>query len=204
MSAIATPTLPARAAYPTDPVYRLTVEQYHEMIDGGILGEDDPVELLEGVLFYTMPRISQHSPATRKCRKNVEPLLGEGWFYDSQEPIALSDGETEPDGFVVRGSVEDYEDHHPGPLDLALVIEVADSSLVGDRGVKVRSYARAGIGTYWILNLVDRVLEVYTDPQPAEAVPTYAGRQVLGPADTVAVTLDGREVGRIAVAALLP
>ena len=141
------------------------------MIRDGVLGEDDPVELLEGVLVYQMPKKTPHTTGTLLSAKTVGSQLPEGWHYRSQEPITLDDGEPEPDGVVARGDIRDYLDRHPEPANLALAIEVADSSLERDRGVKLRSYARAGIQTYWILNLIDRVLEVYTDPRPDEAEP---------------------------------
>ena len=156
--------LPPRAAYTDEPIFRLTVDQYHELVRSGQLTPDDPVELLEGILTFKMPKNTPHAAGTRLCRRTIEPLLPPGWFYDAQEPITLTDGEPEPDGIVVRGRLEDYLTRHPGPADLALVIEVADSSLDRDRGIKLRSYARAGISVYWIVNLIDRQIEVFSAP----------------------------------------
>lgn len=149
MSVLPSDPLPPRAAFTSEPLFRLTVEQYHELIRSGKLAEDDPVELLEGLLVFRMPKNTPHTTATALARREVERLLPSGWHYRSQEPITLADGEPEPDGAVVRGRIEDYALSHPGPSDVALVIEVADSSLDRDRGLKLRSYARAGIGAYW-------------------------------------------------------
>ena len=114
MSATAAQPLPPRAAYTTDPVYRLTVEQYHEDDRrDGVLGEDDPVELLEGVLVYQMPKKTPHTTGTLLSAKVVGSQLPEGWHYRSQEPVTLDDGEPEPDGVVARGDIRDYLDTSP-------------------------------------------------------------------------------------------
>jgi len=205
MSLTAQHSLPQRAAYTDEPIFRLTVDQYHELIRSGKLTDDDPVELLEGILVFKMPKNTPHATATRLCRRAVEPLLPAEWFYDAQDPITLADGEPEPDGMVVRGRIEDYVQRHPGPGDIALVIEVADSSLERDRGIKMRSYARAGIPVYWILDLGGRGLEIYADPDPNAAPdPAYRRRDRLGGDQTVGLVLAGRFYGEIPVAAMLP
>jgi Uma2 family endonuclease len=198
-------TLPARAAYTTEPIFRLTVDQYHELIRAGKLGEDDPVELLEGILVFKMPKNTPHATATKLARREVERALPEGWHYIVQDPITLSDGEPEPDGAVVAGRIEDYTDAHPGPADVALVIEVADTSLARDRGIKLRSYARAGIPAYWIVNLIERQVEAYADPDPAaQPEPVYRQRQVVAAGANVPFVLKGSPVRQIPAADLLP
>ncbi len=192
--------LPPRAAYTDEPIFRLTVEQYHQLIRSGGLTSDDPVELLEGLLVFKMPKKGTHSTATGKCRRVVEALLPPGWHYRSQEPVTLADGEPEPDGAVVRGGVDDYADRHPGPADVALVIEVADTTLARDRTGKLRSYARAGIPAYWIVNLVDRQVEVYADPAAAD----YRWRAVFTADAAVPLVVDGEAVGDVTAAAVLP
>jgi Uma2 family endonuclease len=131
-------------------------------------------------------------------------LLGEGWFYRQQEPITLSDGEPDPDGAVIRGSKKDYRTRHPTPDDLALVIEVADSTLARDRGIKLRSYARAGIALYWIINLIDRCVEVYAQPDSSRPEPTYLSKEIREETDSIAVTIAGMNLGTITVRDLLP
>ena len=195
---------PLDPAVPDVPIYRLTVEQYHAMARAGILREDDPVELLEGWLVQKMTKNPPHVVATGLVRRAVEQLLPSGWYVAVQDPISMADSEPEPDVAVVRGEVRDYLDRHPGPRDVALVVEVADSSLQTDRGAKKRVYARAGIPTYWIANLVEGKFEVYTDPTgPAEA-PDYRQHHEYGPADTLPVVLGGAAVGSLPVRELLP
>jgi Uma2 family endonuclease len=203
---IKTPAIvpPLPAAVPDEPIYRLSVEQYHRMIESGIIDADDPVELLEGWLVQKMGKNPPHSFSTRQLRKGLERVTPGGWYVASQEPVTGDTSEPEPDASVVRGEPRDYLQRHPGPDETPLVAEVADSSLRGDRGVKMRVYARAGIPVYWIVNLVDKQIEVYTDPTGPAEMPEYRQRQDYQPGDQVPVVIDGREVGRLAVSDLLP
>jgi Uma2 family endonuclease len=192
------------AEIPEVPIYRLTVAQYHAMAQAGILGEDDPVELLEGWLVRKMTKYPPHTLGTLLVRRALERLLPDRWYVNSQEPITTSESEPEPDVFVARGNPRDYGERHPGPAETPLVIEVADSSLHQDRSTKKRIYARAGIAAYWIVNLVERKIEVYLEPTGDADAPDYGVRQLYGPADVVPVVLDGVEVGHIPVQQLLP
>lgn len=137
------------AAIPSDMIWRLSVDRYHSMIKNGILTDEDPVELLEGWLVFKMPKNPLHRAATRIVRMAIESILPSGWYVDSQEPIALFDSEPEPDVVVVRGDTRQYLDRHPGAEDIALVVEVSDTTLQRDRSLKKRIYARAGIPIYW-------------------------------------------------------
>jgi Uma2 family endonuclease len=183
---------------------RLSVDQYHEMIRSGLLTEDAPVELLEGRLRTKMPKNPAHRLATGLMRQALEHLVPAGWHVDSQEPLTLEDSEPEPDVLVVRGERRDYLQRHPGPQDVALLVEVADTSLVEDRTSKKAVYARAGVPIYWIVNLDDRRLEVFTEPTGATEPSDYRQRQIFGSADTVAVKIGGVQVGEITVRDLLP
>ena len=136
MSVNAQPTafadMPA-VSLPTMPIWRLSVEQYHRMIRFGILTDDDPVELLEGWLITKMPKNPPHRLSTQLTREAIARLLPPGWYVDAQEPITTEDSEPEPDVVVVRGERHDYRDHHPREHDVALVVEVADTTLQRDR-----------------------------------------------------------------------
>lgn len=189
-------------AVPTEIIWRLRVDDYHEMIQAGILTDDDPVELLEGWLVTKMPKNAPHRIATGNTRKALEKLVTEGdWYVDSQEPITTADSEPEPDVVVVRGKTADYPDRHPGPEDVALIVEVADSTLQRDRTIKKRIYARAGIRVYWIINLIDRLIEVYSDPDNKGE---YRERRDYGTGDSIPFLIEGRIVGQISVDQLLP
>jgi len=202
--AVSVKTIPQPVTAPLFPmpefVWKFTVGQYHQMIHAEILGEDDPVELLEGVLVTKMPKNPPHSLATHLIREALTRLISLGWCVNTQEPITLTDSEPEPDVAVVQGSPRQYSDRHPRAEETALVIEVADSSLSRDRGLKKRIYARAGIPVYWIVNLPERKIEVYS--QPAEA--DYQRRQDFEPDTEIPVLIEGRELGHITVRELLP
>ena len=105
---------------------------------------------------------------------------------------------------IVRGETRQYLDRHPGPQDVALVVEVADSSLQRDRSLKKRLYAAAGISVYWIVNLIDGQIEVYTEPSGPVEKPDYQRQQNYGPADTIPVVIEDHQVGRLLVQDLLP
>ena len=156
--------LPPRAARTDELIFKLSVDQYHDMINAGTLTEDDPVELIEGVLVYNMPKKRIHAAVTGVIRRLIESQLGAGLTYETQEPITLVDGEPEPDGAVIRGGGMALLDRHPGPSEVALVVEISDSSLARDRGIKLRSYARARIPVYLIVNLIDMQIEVFHNP----------------------------------------
>jgi Uma2 family endonuclease len=185
-------------------LYRFTRHQYGQLLDHGFLDEDDPIELLDGFLLVKEPQHSPHRTAVLLAAKALERAFGEGWFVQTQSPIIL-DGrsEPEPDVCVVRGSPRDYVDAHPTrPV---LIVEVAQSGLRIARGRKAAAYARAGIADYWIVNLVDRVLEVHREPArpgPARRHWGYAAIARLG-GDVTITPLAGPSSG-IRVADLLP
>lgn len=202
MSTVASP-LPS-SSLPPEPPARFTVQQYHAMIEAGIIGEDERVELLEGWLFPKMAKKKPHSYATRALRKKLEDLLPSEWDVDTQEPVTTVDSEPEPDVSVVRTVVRENKKRHPSPKDVGLVIEVADTTLARDRGIKKRIYARARIPVYWIVNLVDEQIEVFTDPTGPTKRPDYRQPEIYKPGDSVAVILEGKEMGRIEESAILP
>lgn len=204
MSTATIPLLPSRAAYTTEPVYRFTVEQWHDMIAQGTLTADDPVELIEGVPVFKMPKNPPHAITTGLVGDALLLTLSPGWHLRLKEPVTLADGEPEPDLVIVRGRRLDYATRHPTPADVDLLVEVSDSTLDRDRGPKLRSYARAAIVCFWIVNLIDRQIEVYTDPDAIAAVPRFRGTAVYRPGDVVPLTVGGEPVGPVRVADLLP
>jgi Uma2 family endonuclease len=196
------PPLPALA--PPCPLRRFTVDEYHRLLQVGILEEGDPVELLDGFLVLK----TRASPPQNVSLGLLEDLLNEllpaGWFRRGRSAVTTADSEPEPGLAVVRGQRRDYGKRHPGPQDLALVIEVSDTSLARDRNVKATLYARASIPVYWIVNLIDHRVEVHTDPSGPDPQPTYRRQTDHGEADAVPLVLDGVEVTRIPVRDLLP
>jgi Uma2 family endonuclease len=201
MSITAPPTVPPSGP-PPGPLWPLSVEQYHQMIDAGILTEDDPVELLDGVLVRKMPKYPLHAYVTEELREWFARALPAGYFASSQEPVTLPTSEPEPDGTVIRGQRRAFAKRHPHPADVALLSEVADSSLSRDRGSKKRIYARANIQQYWIINLIDHQIEVYRDPDAAAG--DYRQHTIYAMQDEVPVIIDGQTIGTLRLADLLP
>ncbi|HEY0009826.1 MAG TPA: Uma2 family endonuclease, partial [Tepidisphaeraceae bacterium] len=163
-------------------LYRLSVAQYHAMIQHGLLTSDDKVELIEGLLIPKMPK----NPPDRICNERLGRAirkmdLGQ-WSFQKQEPITLLFSEPEPDGSIFAGVTEDYELGHPQAADVAVVMEVSDSTLHCDRSLKLRDYARSNIPFYWIINLIDRRIEVYSQPDATGDEPLYRTQKVYGPA----------------------
>jgi Uma2 family endonuclease len=191
-----------------DSLYRLSVAQYHAMVRAGVLTEEDPVELLEGLLVCKMSKNPPHVVATELLQRALSRLVPEGWYVSMQNPVTTKSSEPEPDAKIVKGHPRDYLKRQPGPRKVPLAIEVADNSLKRDRTFKKRIYAAARIPTYWIINLVDRCVEVYTDPtgptSGPKTKPDYRKSQIVGPGESLVITLDGHEVGPIAVSELLP
>jgi Uma2 family endonuclease len=196
-----TPTHPASptSTYPTAPVlYRMTVDEYERI---GELLDDPRVELIDGHLVKKMPKNPEHSWSTKQVFKALERLLPAGWTWRSQQPVRIPMyDEPEPDVSIVRGSDDDYMHRMPVPADVALLVEVSESTLSTDRGEKLRAYAKAAIPTFWIVNLVNRQIEVYTDP----GVEDYANRQDFLPGQQVPLVIDGHQLGQIAVDDILP
>ncbi len=191
-------------ALPTVTLWRWSVEKYHEMVRAGIIDEDDPVELLDGWIVKKMTKSPLHRTVTGLLRDVLQRVIPDGWFVDSQDPVTLSASEPEPDAVLVRGNRLDYLDRHPGPSDVALVAEVSDSGLTRQRVFKKSIYAAAGIAVYWVVNLVDRRIEVYSGCTDSASGADYARCDLFGVADNVPLVVEGRVVAEIPVRSILP
>ena len=178
---------------------RYSLNEYHALIESGRLDETPRIELLEGWLVQQSSSSPAHSVATNLVRRVLETAGIAGTFVNLREPITLKTSEPEPDLSLIRGTLRDYASRHPAPSDVALVVEVANTSLKRDSTWKKRVYASAGIEQYWILNLESRQLEVYTGPQLEE----YSSQRVYGELETAEVWLEG-QVFTVAVRDLLP
>ena len=177
--------------------------EYERLVDLGVF-EGDPIELIGGQLIVAEPKGSPHATAVGMANDALRAVLPPGWIVRVQDPLALDDESApEPDIALVRGSRADYRHAHPARP--ALAIEVAQSSLGFDRQQKGSLYARAGVQDYWIVNLVDGVLEVYRDAAPDASAPygwRYQSIQTLSP--PALVTPPVLPSSSIPVAALLP
>ncbi|UBF25732.1 Uma2 family endonuclease [Kovacikia minuta CCNUW1] len=143
-----------------------TVEEYHRMIEAGILTPSDRVELLQGQIVRMSPQLPPHASTTQRTARYLDRLLAEYAYVRMQLPVTLKpNSEPEPDIAIVRFDLKEYVDRHPAPDDISLIIEVADTSLQDDRTIKAPLYARAGIPEYWILDVNTRQVYVFRDPQ---------------------------------------
>lgn len=167
-------------------VHLWTREEYYQMAHMGLF-QGKRVESIEGQVIVMSPMGSLHATAVTFAARAVEKSFGAGHFVRWLMPLALGErSEPEPDVAVIAGDVRDYTHDHPATA--ALIVEVADTSLAYDRTTKGSLYARAGIPEHWIVNLVDRQVEVYRDPRPdpvAEYAFTYALQTIVRGEETI-------------------
>lgn len=199
----APPVVPTQTALvPDDRLYRLSVEQYQQMARAGILTENDRIELIEGLLVWKMTKYERYIATTRLIVRACERILPDGWLVAKEDPIVTARSEPEPDVAILRGTIEDYFHRKPGGGDIALIVEVAESSYADDRR-KRAIYAEAGIPHYWIANLNADRIEAYSDPTGPDPSPDYRSRHDYGPGESIPLVIEGREVARLAVNDLL-
>ena len=201
MTTITSP--PQRVNGPISDLFQFTVEHYERMGAAGILTEDDRVELLNGLVVTKMTKGQPRTAALIDTRDTLLPRIPAGWHLQTEAPVRIPDfDEPEPDLAVVQGKARDYValNRPPDASEVTLVIEIAESSLARDRSDKWAAYASGGIPVYWIVNLIDEQIEVYTDPSPAG----YQRRDDFKPGQDIPVRVNGVEQGRIAVADILP
>lgn len=196
-----TPAVAIPADYTVAP---LTVEQYHAMARAGILEEGAPIELLEGYLVEKRTKHPPHRVATQLVERALRQVIPADFHTAMQEPVTLENSEPEPDVSVVLGAFRDYSERHPYAHETPLVVEIADATLERDRYSKKRIYARAGIACFWIVNLVDRIVEVYSVPSGQTVHPNYLHQHSYGENESVPVEIEGRPIGVIPVKSMLP
>jgi len=178
---------------------QFSVTEYHKMIQTGILTPDSGVELLEGWIVKKMSQNSPHRNSVSRVVRRVAKVLPENWHMDVQGPITLSDSEPEPDITLARGSDDVYDKRHAAPADIGVLMEVGDSTVLNDRRYKGTLYARENIVAYWLINLVDRKVEVYTDPQAGQ----YRSKVEYLENETVPLILDGVKIAEFPVSELI-
>jgi Uma2 family endonuclease len=194
-------TPPSAPAAPVEPdLYRFTVTDYERMVETGILDADAPVELLEGLVVTKMPRNPAHDGTLDLLEGLLSPLIPAGWFVRTQRTLRLPDASNpEPDVAIVRGARTSYLTRHPGPADVGLIVEVANTSARLDLDAKARVYATAGVPVYWVVDLNDRVVIAHSAP----AGSAYGSRDVYAAGTEVPLVLDGQTVGAVSVNELI-
>jgi Uma2 family endonuclease len=162
----------------------LTVTDYHRMIETGIIHEGEHVELISGQILNMAAKGTRHTVSTTELMGELPILLGRRVKIRCQDPITLPNhSEPEPDIVIARLREDNYVNSHPAPADIILVIEVADSTLNFDRNTKAPLYAAVGISEYWIVNLVENRLEIYTQPEDS----IYTNTQIILPPRLVSI-----------------
>ncbi|NWG13653.1 MAG: Uma2 family endonuclease [Acidobacteria bacterium] len=152
--------------------HRWTREIYDRMVAGGFFAPGERVELIDGEILTVTPQGTAHAVSVRLARKALEVAFGAGFEINVQLPLALDAmSEPEPDLSVTRGRPRDFLESHPTPAETVLIAEIADSTLEHDRLIKGGLYARASIPEYWVVNLIDRHLEVFRNPRPDAQAP---------------------------------
>jgi Uma2 family endonuclease len=182
------------------PLHRLTLDEYEAMVASGAFSPRDRLHLINGYLVDKMTQNDPPCTADDLCGAELNKVIPRGWYVRAAKPIRLPPhSKPEPDRCVVRGAIRDYSRRAPGAADVDLVVEVSDSSLNDDR-MLTKLYGASGIPIYWIVNLVDKKIEVYAEPGPAG----YGSRVDYAAGQDVPVVLDGSQVGRVGVADVLP
>jgi Uma2 family endonuclease len=200
MSSIIDPPSDTQWMPPPESIYRLSVEQYEAMIAAGVFTKRDRFHLINGLLVAKMTEYPPHASSCDAVQAGLPPVLPPGWYVRMGNPLRIPSrsSEREPDAAVARGSYRDHALRQAGPPDVAMVVEVADSSLNEDRGL-TSVYGGGGVPVYWIINLADRQVEVYSSPHSGG----YLSRQDFAVGEHFAIVIDGVEAGRIAVGDLM-
>jgi Uma2 family endonuclease len=175
---------------------RVSVAQYEAMIRQGEISEDDRVELLDGWIVTKMGKNPLHDGTVDLIDFLLGELLPAGWFVRVQNAIVTADSTPEPDLVIVRGQPGDFRRRHPTGSDIALVVEVADTTLARDRA-KAHIYARAGIHQYWIVNLVSQQVIVHSHPTGSGFDAAYPPPSIAVGDDALAFVIDGQTVGTL-------
>jgi Uma2 family endonuclease len=180
--------------------YRLTVRQFERIIDAGILRAEDRVELLGGLLIKKMTVNDPHDFAVSDLAERLRGLLAPVWFIREEKSVVLGRyWRPQPDISVVRGPRDRYRRRGPRARDLGLLVEVTDSTYPKDRGWKWEKYAGCRVPVYWIVNIPERRIEVYSLPSGRGKAAQYRDCTTYGADQEVPVIIEEREVGRIKV-----
>jgi Uma2 family endonuclease len=161
-----------------------TVQDYHRMSEMGILDPNERTELIAGQITLMVAKGTPHVITLQLLASGLLGQIGTTALIRTQDPIHLDDSsEPEPDLVIVRGEILDYIDRHPQPTDIHLLVEVADSTLSYDCQVKDKVYAKAGIPEYWVIDIKNRQVHIFSDPQATG----YASQLILAESQTVSL-----------------
>jgi len=184
--------------------HRWTRAVYDKMVECGILGPEDRVELLDGEIFTLPPISPEHSTATKLAERTLEAAFGPAFHARAQFALALdASSEPEPDVAIVKGDIRDYAHVHPGQA--VLVAEVSVSTRFHDRKRKASLYARDGVTDYWIIDPIGLTVDVLREPvRDVKAIYGWSFHQVQRHAKGDILRPLAKPDARVAVADLLP
>ena len=188
--------------------YRLTAQEFFQMVEADILPPKRRIALWEGQLYEKMAKKMPHAVGSSKVNMTLLRSLPEGWSLWPENPILIDDFTAPlPDVSIIRGTPDDFirKSSVPKTEDIGLVVEIAEASLQKNLTTTLQIYARAGLPVYWVVNLVARRVEVYSEPRVAEdGVAGYSSVAMFDTDHDVPLVLGGREVARIPARALIP
>lgn len=184
-------------------LYRFAVPKYLELSSTGFFGHELRTELIHGYIFVKpSPCSPPHDWVLQTFLHDTFRLLPSGWRCRIKSSIVMTESVPEPGAFILRGGDRSFQDRFPTPEDVGLLVEIADTSLEFERRFKYTLYASEGVPCYWIINLIDNQIEVYTEPSREAEV--FQSQAIYLPGKEVPVVLDGQEIARIPVDDLLP
>ncbi len=184
--------------------YRLTVDQYLKMINIGIFQDSSDVVLIGGRLVGGMTKNDPHDFGVGMLADRLRLLLPDGLHVREEKSMNLDRwSRPGPDLVIARGLGRTFG-AAPGPKDVTLVVEVADTSYAKDRGANWRRHAAARVPLYWIVNIPMRRIEAFSEPSGEGKAAAYRGEAIHDETAEIPLVLDGRELGRIAVKDVLP
>jgi Uma2 family endonuclease len=183
--------------------YLISTEEFYRMLESEVFPREARVGLWDGRIYEKMAKTQAHAVSGNKVNLALLRVLPLGWFVGGENPITVGPKRAPlPDLVVLRGEPDDYIDNRPGAGDVGLVVELSLTSLKFDTGIKLAAYASAGIPAYWVVNLVDGVVIVYSDPILSES--RYASVATVKRGESFAFVLGGTQIDPIAASDLLP
>jgi len=177
--------------------HKFTVQQYHKMVESGILTEDDRVELIRGEIIEMSPIGTKHAACVNRLINLLVQLLGKRVIVAAQNPIALNDNsQPQPDVALLKPRDDFYATAHPQPQDIFLLIEVADATIIYDREEKIPLYAEANIIEVWLVDINEQIVEVYQQPTAAgyQHIQKFACGEILSIPSFADVTITVNEI----------
>lgn len=186
---------------PARDLYRLSVEEYDRIVRSGALRGEDRVELIDGFIVQKDTRDRSHPLAAKQAMLALLTVVPPGWHVASERPVVTSSrSKPEPDLAVVKGEARDFLERDITAVDVALVVKIAQSRLECDRTVMAPIYAASGIPTYWILNVAEEQIEVYSNPASGH----YQAHEDYRFGQEVPLLIEGTDAGPVPVTDVLP